>query len=408
MAFELVGRHAALSGRYDQRSLGRVPLDRPAPLLLGYGRVVAERAGPQALEECAVRPGCNPQPALAHLSFGCVSDAGELVAAPARKYFLHRHLVLGERPGLVGAYDRRRSQRLDGGQLAYDRAPLRHPRDAYREHDRDGGWEPLGDRADGQRHRGHERLHHSLPARYSYRERGSREPQDDVEEPTAELRYLASEGRSEFLGARYEFGDVADLGEVTRRDHDAHPLPARDERHRVGHAVAVSQGHVAVDRLLPLVNRYGFAREHGLVGVEFVRGYEPHVCRDLVARGEHDHIARDELLGRNPLTPPVAHDRRVGLHAPGERGYRRHRLGFLDEPDHRIYYHDSEYYRRILVLPEDESYERGGEQYVDQGLVELEEKPDEGPVPLAGREEIETEARPARLHLGTREPLCGV
>ena len=55
-----------------------------------------------------------------------VAAAGDVVEPSAGMDFLHGHLILRERAGLVRANDGGAAERLDGGQLADDRLPPRH------------------------------------------------------------------------------------------------------------------------------------------------------------------------------------------------------------------------------------------------------------------------------------------
>jgi hypothetical protein len=60
----------------------------------------------------------------------------------------HGHFADGQSAGLVGADDRRRAERLDGGKFAHQRAAAGHAQHAERERHRDHGWQPF-------RHGGH-------------------------------------------------------------------------------------------------------------------------------------------------------------------------------------------------------------------------------------------------------------
>ena len=80
-----------------------------------------------------------------------VAAAGDVDLARGGDDLLDRHLVLGQRAGLVRADHRRRAQRLDRRQLLDDRPLARHALHAEREHDRQDRRQPLRDRGDGQR-----------------------------------------------------------------------------------------------------------------------------------------------------------------------------------------------------------------------------------------------------------------
>src|ERR1043166_5268641 len=87
----------------------------------------------------------------------------------------HRHLVLGEGAGLVGADHRGAAQGLDGGELADERMALDHRAHAEREADRDHRRQPFGDRRDREADRGHEELDQRLFLGGQVVERGGQE-----------------------------------------------------------------------------------------------------------------------------------------------------------------------------------------------------------------------------------------
>ena len=117
-------------------SLARLPPAEHEPHLVGKrGVAIAQRAS------------------VDHdVALGPVARAGHLGLAGSGDHGGHRHLVAGEGAGLVGADDRRRSQRLDGGQLLDDGALAGHALDAQRQHDREDGGQALGHRRHRQRH----------------------------------------------------------------------------------------------------------------------------------------------------------------------------------------------------------------------------------------------------------------
>ena len=117
---------AALGGGRQQRELGRI-----------------SRAGASALAQLrvAARGGRREQ---------------RVVVAPPQ--LAHRHHAGRQRPGLVGADDRRAAERLDRRQPADEHVARRHALDADRERDRDDRRQPLRHGGDRERHRRHEHL----------------------------------------------------------------------------------------------------------------------------------------------------------------------------------------------------------------------------------------------------------
>ncbi len=76
----------------------------------------------------------------------------------------HRHLVEGQRPGLVGRDVGGASERFDGRELFDDRAARREPGRAHRQGECDDRGESLGDGGDRERHSGDEEFGPRLPA----------------------------------------------------------------------------------------------------------------------------------------------------------------------------------------------------------------------------------------------------
>jgi hypothetical protein len=73
---------------------------------------------------------------------------------------LDRHLVAGQRAGLVRADRRGRSERLHRGQLLHDRVPPGHPLHAESEHHRKHRRKTLGNGGHRQRNPDEQHVHH--------------------------------------------------------------------------------------------------------------------------------------------------------------------------------------------------------------------------------------------------------
>ena len=84
------------------------------------------------------------------------------------------HPVLGQRPGLVGADDRRRAERLDRAQPLDERAAAREARHADRERERDRRQQPLGHVGDDQADREGDRVVRAGARRRASRSGGTR------------------------------------------------------------------------------------------------------------------------------------------------------------------------------------------------------------------------------------------
>ena len=152
------GRHQLAFARKRQQREERTGVDDPRAIEAGALRRVEDR---RILRIATSRPRRRPaslpaagSPAAAASRTAAIgsrqrltilSRRSERVFLPAAPDAHDAHAPGRQRAGLVGADDRRRSQRFDGGQAADDRIPARHPMDADRQRDR-------GDRRKRLRH----------------------------------------------------------------------------------------------------------------------------------------------------------------------------------------------------------------------------------------------------------------
>ena len=241
--------HSALFSGNEQRSFGGITLHLEPSVFAHELRLVAEHAGEQTFGERAMLGHLDDVAIETKLALGFVAPTGHLVEFSACKNFLHRHLVLGERAGFVRANHRGAAERFDGGQLADDGLPLRHPRHADGEHDGDGGGQSFRNRADRQRHRRHEHLDRLFATRNAERERGRCQADDDPEHQLAELRDLLRQRRGQFDRAGNEMGDASRLGLIADGPHDALGLAAGDERAGVGEVFSLGENRVQRERV---------------------------------------------------------------------------------------------------------------------------------------------------------------
>ena len=116
----LLVTHSALLGEHDQRGLGRIAEDRPAALAVYELRVAAEEPGAKELSEWRW---VYDSALGADASERLVPDALNGQLAAERPDALHSHVVLGQRPRLVGTDHGRLAERFDGGAGPRERAP---------------------------------------------------------------------------------------------------------------------------------------------------------------------------------------------------------------------------------------------------------------------------------------------
>ena len=201
-------------GRPSFVAEGRRRCSRPRP--------AGTSAAPWSAATSAGRPAASQD-----LPVGSVAGAGHLEGPRRRPQPPDRHLVLGERAGLVGADDGGAAEGLHGRQPADDRPAAGHPRDPDRQGDGDRRRQALGDGADGQRDRCGEHLHGPLAADHADGEgdRGQRE--DHHGEDAAEPGDLAGQRGGQRRGGADQPVDLPELGVGAGGRHHPGPGPAR-------------------------------------------------------------------------------------------------------------------------------------------------------------------------------------
>ena len=211
------------------------------------------------------------------------------------------HPVLGERPRLVGADERRRPKGLHRLQSADECMLVGHPLSADRQREGHGGQEALGD----ERHGDADGEHESIRWRRVEEEGEKEEPgagghcdQGDRAYETMELTGQRCVGP---LGSLGEYGDTGEVGGCSRRRHERSTFAFDHER-------AGPQVVTGADRVGDALTR-----ERRGVDEQPVTLDACHVGRDPVAFGEHDEVAGNDALGddhqrqiRHARRPPGA------------------------------------------------------------------------------------------------------
>ena len=288
---------------------------------------------------------------LVPLGVGAQRHAGqELLLGRGKLVLDDGHLVLGKGAGLVGADGLRAAKGLDGGKLADDRLALGHLGHAERKHDGHDGDQALGDSGNGERdgdHKGVEQggrvgknVAHAVAENVDAKDHDADNDHHDGED-AAELSELHLQRRELFLGLGQGAGDLAHLGVHAGTDHDGAAAAVHHSGTHVAHVLAVAERHVVgargeLNHVGVLLCGHGLAGQGGFLDLH--RGALEHaaVCRDGVARLEHDHVAGHELGTRQVHELAVAQNlglRRAHL-LQGLEGLLA--LGFLDHAQHRV------------------------------------------------------------------------
>ena len=137
-----------------------------------------------------------------------------------------------------------------------------------------------------------------------------------------------------------------------------------------------------------LVRRHRFAGERGLLGAQILHLGEAEVGRHLVARFEQHDVARHEFLRGYHARLAAAHGPRLGGQHVADRVQRLLRPAFLDEPEQPVDDDDAEDDRGVDPQAQHQLGEAGGEQDVDQDIVELGKEPQERAPLLALRQAV--------------------
>ena len=134
----------------EEGGVGRVAVDDPFAVDEVESRVVREAAASDDEADLAEESGGVGErvPVDEQLALGAVAVAGDVHLTRAGRDLLDRHLVLRQRPCLVRADHRRRTERLHRREALDDRPAPGHPLHPEREDDRQDGGQPL-------RHRRH-------------------------------------------------------------------------------------------------------------------------------------------------------------------------------------------------------------------------------------------------------------
>jgi hypothetical protein len=91
-----------------------------------------------------------------------------------------------------------------------------------------------------------------------------------------------------------------------------------------------------------LVDRRRLAGQRGLDGAHLACGNDARIGRDLVARGEPDHVARHQVHRVHAPPPTVADHGHLGRQCARQGGQRCFGLAFLQVADHRVDDHHAE------------------------------------------------------------------
>jgi hypothetical protein len=334
-----------------------------------------------------------------------VALAVDAVAVARHHELAGRHLVQGQRAGLVGADRGRGPQGLDRAQALDDGALLGQLAGADRQQVGHHGRQARGDGGDGEGDADEEEVVEVLATRKAehddQHQRGGRHDRDEH----GELVELAGERRLLLLDPAEHPGDVPDLAGHAGGGHD-HLAPAPgDLGVHVGHVEAVAERDVdARHGVEALGDRRALPGEARLLDLQRRRHQQPAVGRNLVAGLEAHDVARHQVLGRHLVdlaAPPDAG--RDDQHLP-QRGHALGRLALLAEPHDGVEHSQGEHDEpgRHVLEGHDADHGRPDQHQLHQVPVLAEEGVPRGLLGLLGQL-VGPVAGPALDHLGVVE-----
>ena len=274
------------------------------------------------------------------------------------------HLVLRERAGFVGADYLRTSERLDRGELAYNRIFLRHICDAYREHYSNNGGEPLGNGGNSEAHCDHEHINYALEyqrrvsareSRTLHKQRKSEYENTDAEHKKCqrfgELRELLLQRGLPVLSFCYRVGYFAHLSVHARVGDDRFAAPVDDGAAHISHIFSVAERNIAAAACAE--GGYYLAHGHALAGQRGFFDFEARAFKYAAVRGngvarfKHHNIADGQILALDGCYPALANDLRGRRTHLLQRFNGFFRFALLQNAEHRVYEHDCKNYHRV-------------------------------------------------------------
>ena len=399
--------HASLAGDHQQGCLGRISGNPPLPLgRLDERRVVAQHASHQQFVHGAFYVGGIS--AKADRTDWRIAVPADLVAVAGCPKLAHRHLVFGQRAGLVRADHRRAAQRLDRRQAPHNRSPTSHPcnPDCKRHGDRRG--QALGNGADRQRYRRHEHLQPVLAAQNSDPKGQRRQCQNDHQHHVREFRHGAGERRGEHIGLTDHARNASGLCALAGLHDKPKALARHDHGAREDHVCAISEWGIRTKRFAVLADRSRFAGQRGLGRIHRARIDDPQVGGHAISGSQPHQIARHQRAGVQPLSGSAAMHRGIAGHASRQRGERVLGPPLLDEAHQSVDQDHAHYDAGVDEFTEEEGNGGRRQQDVDQRLVHLQHEAQQRAPAGRRRQLVRTVGNKSSRSLFVAEAIAGV
>ena len=172
-------------------------------------------------------------------------------------------------------------------------------------------------------------------------------------------------------------------------DHDSGRAAGDDQGSGIGHASAIADGRFGRDGRGRFVGGHRFAGQRGFLRAQVLDLDKPDVRRDLVAGFEGHDIARHERFGRDHGGLPVAQGPRFRREHVADRIEGLLRPAFLDEAEQSVDDDDTEDDRGVEPQTHHQLDETGGDEDIDEDVLELHEEAHERAALARGRQQVE-------------------
>ena len=296
----------------------------------------------------------------------CVHDPPGGVQLP------HRHPVLSQGAGLIGADDGHAAQALHRLQLADDGVLPRHLLRPEGQHDGDDGAESLRDGCHRQSHGEQEGVHHVFMAnRHTDAKQNGANRQDDGGKAASEPVQTDLQGRLFLLRALQQGGDLAHFRVHTRGGHQEPPPAIGDEAAGEHHVPPIPQRRLAADGLHVLFHRKALPGEDAFIAFQAGALQQAAVGADRIPRLQHHHITGDHLPARYLDHMAVPQHLGGGGGHPLQTVQRRGGLHRLDGAQHRVHGDDRQNHQGALPVSQRRRHRRRQDQDHHQKIPEL-------------------------------------
>mmetsp|Transcript_37586 Transcript_37586/g.77190 ORF Transcript_37586/g.77190 Transcript_37586/m.77190 type:complete len:378 (-) Transcript_37586:356-1489(-) len=306
-------RNAHLESERQQRNLSRVPDSRVQLAVEVEPRAVAQDGALKHLPHRFNPFLADHGPLLVlNNTVRHVAHPGHVVQRLCRLDLLHRHLILGERTGLVGADSGDRSESLNGRQLPDDGVVAGH--ELHGQGKRDGHYrrQALGDDGDGD---GNGRLEgiadRLVVCKMREHEGGKSDDENENRDPATEDLELYHQVGLHRVHSADHGADAPDLCKVTSADHNSLSVAVHDHGRRKGQILAVAQRGVPGNRSDVFVDGVALSGKHRLQTRETSDLEQTHVSRHLVTGFERNDVSRHEFFRGNLELVAFADDHRI-------------------------------------------------------------------------------------------------